>query len=82
MDRKLAVTNYSVLERAKRKKDVMTALVLAIYTNRLLCVVMSIVSVVVMEMSLSVVGENSRDNNVCGARSSISAAVTTERKVK
>ena len=49
MDRKLAATNHSVLERAKKAE--MTALVLAIYADRLLFVVVFIVTVVVVEKS-------------------------------
>jgi len=48
VDQKLAATNYGVLERAKKKAET-TALVLAIYADRLLFVVVFIVSVVVVE---------------------------------
>ena len=47
MDRKLAATNYSVLERAKKNAE-MTALVLVIYADRLFFVVVVIMSVVVV----------------------------------
>ena len=48
MDQKLAATNYGVLERAKKNAET-TALVLTIYADRLLFVVVFIVSVVVVE---------------------------------
>ena len=54
MDRKLAASNYGVLERAENAE--MTALVLAIYDDRLLFVVVFIAVVVEVSLKRTAVG--------------------------